>query len=127
MDIYREEILERYSNPHNFGELENPNGTALVVNTSCGDSIGIFIKIDNGGILKDIKFKGVGCAISKASVDILIDKVKGKKVSVVKKISAEDVLKNANLVLSPSRIKCGLMGWEALIKAIENYESNKKN
>lgn len=117
MDIYRENILDHYKNPRNFGRLKNPAASYEAGNPLCGDVIGMEIKV-RSKIIDDIKFWGEGCAISQASASILTEKVKGKNLEEIKKIGKEGVLKMLGIQLSPVRLKCALLPLEVLQKAI---------
>ena len=88
MDIYREIILDHYKNPRNFGHLTKPDAKVEEGNVTCGDRIIIEIAVKNG-TLEDIRFSGEGCAISQASASMLTEKVKGMKLSGIKKLDAK--------------------------------------
>jgi len=72
--IYRENILDHYRNPRNFGELKTFSASFHAENTVCGDELNIELLIINEKI-KDAKFIGKGCAVSMASVSMLIEKM----------------------------------------------------
>ena len=61
---YRENILDHYKNPRNFGVIESPDGQAQRNNPLCGDQIGITFKLDKKKTVKDVKFSGAGCSIN---------------------------------------------------------------
>lgn len=117
--IYKERILELYKDPLNFGSLKNKTNAADEENTLCGDKIKMELKVEKG-IIKDIKFSGVGCAISIASASLLTEKVKGKNVAKVKKINDKYIAKMMNINLSTSRIKCATLPLFVLKKAIDS-------
>jgi SUF system NifU family Fe-S assembly protein len=77
LDLYAEEIISHYEHPHNRGEIKNPSISVHEYNPTCGDDITIYLDIEKDKI-KDVKFSGVGCAISIASASMLTDFVKGK-------------------------------------------------
>jgi nitrogen fixation NifU-like protein len=77
-DFYREEILEHYTHPHNYGTLEKPDISHEENNPLCGDRIRFDIQLDEDGQkVKDVRFSAVGCAISKASASMLTDLIVG--------------------------------------------------
>ena len=112
-DLYREEILDHSRNPRNFGEIEEPDFTFEDSNPLCGDRIRIDVKVDNG-IIADIKFSGRGCAISQAAVSMLTEMVKGHAVDEIRELSAEDMLDELGIPISPARVKCALLGLKVL-------------
>ncbi len=87
-DIYSENLLDHYENPRNFGTLNSPTHAASDVNLICGDVITFQLKVENN-IVRDIKFKSSGCAISKASASMLSEKIKNMKLDDLKKLRAE--------------------------------------
>lgn len=111
--IYREIILEHWNNPHNYGKIKDPDFSVDDNNPSCGDSIHLTGKIENGKLVA-IKFTGEGCAISKASASIFTEKIKGLTISEIKKITPEEVLEELGLQLTPARMKCALLVYSTL-------------
>jgi nitrogen fixation NifU-like protein len=121
MNIYRENILEHYKNPENFGILLKPDIIAKELNTLCGDEIKIEIKLEKNKV-KEAKFFGKGCAISQASADLLMNYIKNKKLNEIKKINKEDVLKLLGIKLTPTRMNCALLPLLTLNKGLDEYE-----
>lgn len=119
-EIYRETILEHYANPVNAGDIPDADATARDFNPSCGDVVEIQAKFSDG-IVKDIKFRGEGCAISQSSVDILLDIVKNKTIAEVENFTTEDFLEILGIELSPLRLKCALLGLNTLKTAVHTY------
>ena len=76
-EIYKENILDHYKNPRNFGEIVEAEIKRSELNSICGDMIRLFVKLKDNKII-DVKFKGNGCAISMASTSMLTEKLKGK-------------------------------------------------
>ncbi len=113
MDIYSEIILDNYQNPRHARALVNPTVRAAALNQSCGDSITLDLKIQNGTVT-DVGFAGSGCAISVAAMSLLSDELIGKKISILKKITAQKIYKLLGIKISPGRVKCALLGLSAL-------------
>ena len=116
-DFYKEYILDHYRNPRNFGHLENADATAEDLNPLCGDIIRMELAVDDQGRVEDIKFSGKGCAISQASASMLTGTVKGMKLEDVAKLSQETVLENVGIGISPTRMKCAMLGLKVLKSA----------
>ncbi len=109
-DFYREEILEHYTHPHNYGTLENPDITHEENNPLCGDRIRFDIQLDEDGeTVKDVRFSAVGCAISKASASMLSDLLIGQTLDEIKALTNEDVVEELGIDLGPVRLKCALL------------------
>lgn len=109
-DFYREEILEHYTHPHNYGTLEDPDISHEENNPLCGDRVRFDIQLHGDGrTVKDVRFSGVGCAISKASASMLTDLLIGQTLDEIKDMTREDVLDELGIDLGPVRLKCALL------------------
>jgi nitrogen fixation NifU-like protein len=115
-DFYRDYILDHYRNPRNFGRLERSDVVAEDLNPLCGDQIRIELKLDDG-VVSDLRFSGKGCAISQASASMLTELVKGMKLSDIAKLSKDAVLENVGISISPTRMKCAMLGLRVLKSA----------
>jgi nitrogen fixation protein NifU and related proteins len=116
-DFYRDFILDHYRNPRNFGHLEKPDAVAEDLNPLCGDQIRIELQVDGGGKVTDLRFSGKGCAISQASVSMLTETVKGKSLEEIAKLPKDAVLENVGIGISPTRMKCAMLGLKVLKSA----------
>lgn len=125
-DLYREEILEHYKEPLNFGKLKKYDVHAKQLNPFCGDEIELFLAIEKGVVL-DIGFVGTGCAISIASTSILTDHVKSKKINELTKFSDEAMLELLAIDISETRKKCALLGFAVLKDCLENKVKSHKS
>ena len=119
-DLYRDEILEHYRNPHNFGTLETPTTAKEGANPLCGDRITLMLAISDDGTVEDVAFTGRGCAISQASASMLTDEIKGKPLSEIATMGKADVLKNLGIEISPARMKCAMLSLETLRSAVSD-------
>ncbi len=110
-DFYKEYILDHYRNPRNFGHLDHPTARAEDLNPLCGD------KIHDGAVgrrgrqdRRRAVFDGKGCAISQASASMLTESLKGKTLEEVAQLSHDVVLENVGIGISPTRMKCAMLG-----------------
>lgn len=123
MDLYREQILDHYKHPRNFGHLDGADVVSQEINVSCGDKIMIELKFGAGSAeqnrrIEAIRFSGEGCAIDQASASMLTEKVTGMNASDVMKLTLDDVQEMLGTTLTPSRVKCAMLPLEAIQKAI---------
>jgi nitrogen fixation NifU-like protein len=107
--LYREYILDHYKNPRNFGELEERDAEFFDRNPLCGDELGVHIRLQ-GDRVADIRFHGQGCAISQATASIISEELKGKTVPEIAQLDRHFVVDEIGIELSPTRLKCGLLG-----------------
>lgn len=114
-DFYRENILEHYKHPHNFGELENPTISHEEHNPLCGDRVRIDLLVVDD-VIQDVRFSGRGCAISQASASLLTDEIKGLPVEQAKAYGKEQLLELIGIPLdkNPVRLKCALLSLKTL-------------
>lgn len=87
-------------------------------NPSCGDKIIVHADIE-GDIIRNICFEGFGCALSTASASLLTEYVKGKKISEVEKLNADQVLLLLSIEVTPARMKCALLPLEAIQEVVK--------
>ena len=116
-DFYKEYILDHYRNPRNFGHLERVDVKAEDLNPLCGDMIRIELALDDAGRVEDVRFSGKGCAISQASASMLTESIKGMALEDVAKLSQEAVLENVGIGISPTRMKCAMLGLKVIKSA----------
>ncbi|HTZ55953.1 MAG TPA: SUF system NifU family Fe-S cluster assembly protein [Candidatus Acidoferrum sp.] len=109
-DFYRDFILDHYRNPRNFGHLTDPDASAEDLNPLCGDQIRMEFDVDAGGVVRDVRFSGKGCAISQASASMLTETIKGMRLEEIAKLSKDVVLENVGIGISPTRLKCATLG-----------------
>jgi nitrogen fixation NifU-like protein len=120
-DLYRDEILEHYRSPHNFGTLPEPDAVHEGSNPLCGDRITLMLGLGAAGDrVEEVAFTGRGCAISQASASMLTDQIRGKQLSEVARLTNQDILDELGIEISPARLKCALLSLDTLRHALED-------
>ncbi len=112
-DMYQDNILEHYKNPHNHGELKNHNISYRDVNPLCGDIIEMQMIVKDGKI-EGVMFSGKGCAISQSAASMLTDEIKGKSVNEALKLEKENVLEMLGIEVSATRQKCAFLSLKVM-------------
>lgn len=128
MNMYREELLDHYWHPQNYGTAENPSFLIKEHNPLCGDSLMLSARVENG-IIADIKFNGKGCAISQASASLLTGALIGKNINTARAFSPDDLFALLKVPISPARQKCALLSFNAFkngAKTLNTPESIKQ-
>jgi nitrogen fixation protein NifU and related proteins len=116
-DLYREQILEHYKRPHNFGHLDECDLEFEDTNPFCGDQQRIEIRLDPDGRVTEVAFDGQGCAISTAATSMLTDELVGMSRAEVLALPKEFVLDLLGIEISATRMKCALLGLKIIKSA----------
>jgi nitrogen fixation NifU-like protein len=133
--LYQQLILEHYRNPRNKAELEEKTVEVHMANPVCGDEIRLQLRVE-GNAIAEAKFIGQGCSISQAAVSMMTTLLRGRKLSdadaLAKRFTemmhgdpaaAKDPALGELRALQgvskfPVRIKCALLGFDALQEAL---------
>ena len=137
-DLYQEIVMDHNRRPRNFGELKEPTTTADGFNPLCGDQITLQLSLEDG-VVADVAFNGVGCAISKSSASMMTEELKGKTLEhaenlfeafrkMITRTPGEaydsDLLGDLEILQGvsqyPARIKCATLAWHTLHSAIQD-------
>ena len=124
MDLYKEEVMDHYEHPRNQGEIPDPDFEGRDSNASCGDMIQFQLRIvsDSAGqIVSEVKWKGIGCAITTAAASKLSEWLVGKKIEKIKKMDEEQIINDAmGFEVNPGRIKCLTLPVRVVMKLLGN-------
>ena len=139
--LYREILNEHNINPNHKAEMENPSVTLQGVNPSCGDNITLFLKTENGKITQG-SFTGSGCAVSQASVDMMLDLIIGQDekealrlaenfMAMIKGEASPEQIEELDeagalqdISHMPARVKCAVLGWRTMSEMLQKGESS---
>lgn len=121
--MYNEKVLAHFKEPHNVGELKDPDGYAEVGSSECGDTMTMAIKVENGRIT-DIRYKTYGCCAAIASSSVATDMVKGRTIEQAEKLTKMDIVAELG-GLPEQKIHCSLMVQDAILAAIADYKAKK--
>lgn len=134
-DLYQELIVDHYRRPHNYGPLAGANRHAEGFNPLCGDHLTLALNVVDG-VIEDVRFEGMGCAISTASASLMTDALKGKTevqaeamfhdfqalVTGTTHVDSPNVLGKLAVLAGvrdfPVRVKCATLAWHTLLAAL---------
>jgi len=136
-ELYQEVILDHNKSPRNFREMADANRRSEGYNPLCGDHVTVYVNLADG-VIRDISFKGSGCAISKASASMMTTELKGKSEAEAEKVfdsvhkmltgdmgvDESDYERLGKLkILSgvckfPARVKCASLAWHTVNAAL---------
>jgi nitrogen fixation protein NifU and related proteins len=133
-ELAQELILDHDRNPRNFGEAASHTHLARGYSPLCGDSFVVSLRL-GGGIIQELRFRGYGCAISKASASLMTEHLSGLPEadarsqarafeSVLMGTRTDPALTGSLEALlavrrNPARVRCALLPWRALVGALE--------
>ena len=137
VELYQELVLDHNNRPRNKRVMEDASNTADGYNPLCGDQVSVFVKVENG-VVADVSFQGVGCAISQSSASMMTQNVKGKPVEeaealfelfhsmVTRDPSADfdgsslgELEALAGVCAFPNRIKCASLAWHTMAASLD--------
>jgi nitrogen fixation NifU-like protein len=142
--LYQQLILEHYRSPRNKAELPEKNVEIHMANPVCGDEIRLQLRIEDGRI-EEVKFVGQGCSISQAAVSMMTTKLEGRSLDEADALAKRftelmhgdaeaakdrdlgDLRALAGVSQFPVRIKCALLGFDALQEALKKSRSEESH
>jgi len=140
-ELYQSVIIEHDRHPRNFRTLEGPHRSAEGYNPLCGDRVKVMVSVEDG-VITDLSFQGMGCAISKASASLMTETLKGRSVAEAERLfeGFRETLTDGRtdgqtdcplppklqvfrgVTKYPMRVKCATLAWHAMKEALNNSE-----
>ena len=126
-DMYRQQILDHYKNPRNYGKLEDPTFTHVGENPMCGDTIEIDVRLDDDEeVIQNLAFRGDGCAISQAAASMLTEMLVGNTIEELNEMDRDDMIEMLGVDISPMRVKCAVLAEKVAQDGAEIYFGEKE-
>lgn len=126
MALYNDTVMDHFMNPHNVGEIENPDGKGVYGSPVCGDMMLVTINVDDNDVITDAKFKTYGCGSAIASSSMATDMIKGMTIDEALEVSNKKIVEELG-GLPAIKIHCSVLAEHAIKNAIYDYaEKNGK-
>ncbi|KAB7516143.1 FeS assembly protein SufA [Halosegnis rubeus] len=126
-DMYRQQILDHYKNPRNYGDVDDATFEHVGENPMCGDTIKLFVNLeDDDETIAGISFIGDGCAISQASASLLSTELQGMTLEAVRDMDRDDIVEMLGVEISPMRIKCAVLAEKVVQDGAAIYVGDKE-
>lgn len=123
MQTYSEKVMDHFRNPRNVGELKDADGMGMIGNPVCGDQMLFQIKVDDKGIITDVKYKTFGCGAAIAVSSMVSEMAIGKHIDEALEITDQQVAKELG-GLPAKKLHCSNLGSATLARAINDYKKN---
>ncbi len=121
---YSEKVRDHFANPRNVGTIEDANGVGEVGNAVCGDIMKMYLKINDDGIIEDVKFNTFGCGAAIATSSMATEMIKGKSIEEAAQLTNKAVVEALD-GLPPVKVHCSVLAEEAVQAALEDYRRRK--
>jgi nitrogen fixation NifU-like protein len=119
--LIQQDLQFHAKNPSNFGLLPDLDFVSGQHNPSCGDSVMVGGKVQDGKITA-LCFQGSGCVISMAMASKLTVALVGKSLVDIERLDEGIVGQILGLPLGLNRMKCGLLPVMALQKGLQSLK-----
>jgi nitrogen fixation NifU-like protein len=123
-DTFTDEVMQRFKQPKNAGNLQTINGRGKAGDPACSDVVELQIYFQDN-IIKNAKFKVFGCPGAVATADVFIDWIKGKTINEALSVTEEDIADMLGGLPVESR-HCAHLPMQAFKNAKEDYERQRK-
>ncbi len=107
-------ILDHFQHPRNHGSMEIPDVEYESTNPACGDHVRMQARVNEAGIVEDVRFVGNGCTISMAAASLLTTMSKGSALTEIVRLPEETMIEALETSISPRRFDCALLALRAL-------------
>ncbi|GEM09733.1 iron-sulfur cluster assembly protein [Rhodotorula toruloides] len=126
--LYHEKVIDHYERPRNVGSLDKNDinvGSGLVGAPACGDVMKLMIKVDDKGVISDVKFKTFGCGSAIASSSYMTERVKGLSIEQAAAIKNTEIANASYKSALALLLHCSMLAEDAIKAAIKDYHKKR--
>ncbi|MGB2689489.1 MAG: iron-sulfur cluster assembly scaffold protein [Desulfobacterales bacterium] len=116
--VYGDIAFQRWLNPLYVGRINNPDGYGRVTG-SCGDTMEIFLKFENGKA-KNASFQTDGCGSSTVCGSFAVEESLGKSPDTILNITGETILEKLGGLPDEDK-HCAFLSADALQEALNDH------
>ncbi len=126
-ELYREQLLDHYHDPANFGVLEDADVEVHRDNPTCGDTIHVTLQLDEAQRVEKMMFEGHGCVVSMATASLLTEELVGKTPEEIAALDLPDIEELlGGIRLSMGRVKCATLALKAVQEGLDAHLSESE-
>ena len=118
--LYSEKVMDHFRHPRNLGKMEDADAIGEVGNAKCGDIMKLYLKIDDNGVITDVRFNTFGCGSAIASTTMATEIIKGKTVKEALSLSNKAFVEALD-GLPGYKLHCSVLAEEAVKAAVKDY------
>ena len=119
---YSDKAIEYFIKKVNVGSLKDPDAFFSYTGT-CGDTMEMYLKIESG-VIKDAKFRAIGCAGAFSAGSALTEMIKGKTLEQAEKINEMDLINHLNSI-PETKFDCLSLARQTLEETIKQYKERE--
>jgi len=121
MNLY----VDHMANPRNYGKLDSYDAIGIGKNPDNGESVVIYFKLDEEGIIDEIAFQVKACSTTVVSGSIFTETVKG--VDLEEAVVLSNIMLDKLDELPPEDAACSEIVTMAFLAALEHYHARQED
>lgn len=118
---YSPTVVDHFMEPRNAGEMPDADGVGKAGDPSCGDAVGIYIRVRDE-VIERCSFVVMGCVGAIASSSMTTVLATGKTLDEADALTPEAIA-TALGGLPEHKVHCSVLGADALKNAVADYRS----
>lgn len=122
---YSDLLIDHFEHPRNAGALPDANAEAAVTNPVCGDSMRLFLRIEDGRVAA-ASFLTSGCPASIATSSAATELLTGRTLEDALALGRDDYAAAVG-GLPASKVHCSVLAAAAARQAIEAYRAARRS
>jgi NifU-like protein involved in Fe-S cluster formation len=126
-EYYSALLIDHFERPRNAGALDNADVETYVTNPVCGDSLRLFLRIDEDGArIEAASFLSSGCPASIATSSVATELITGMALDDAVALTREHYTEAVG-GLPRSKVHCSVLAAAAVRNSIEAYRQERQD